>query len=295
MSEFKYACPHCGQHIQCDAAQSGTTMECPTCFQKIIAPQSPASSDPKFILTGIKIPKHPRPVGGAGLEALNPAVAKKQFPIAAVVAGILVVVAMAAAIVFRGKLFSPRPSSTPPSVPSETRMAASPSTPSAVAATVSDPRWKLDLAEAVLPDAAAAGRIAGKDFSCERATLQGGLLNLRQGGGWPPALGVSIYLHAVRSSDLAGQTVNITTNLPVVPRVILRSKNDQQQAVTQNFTAGYALRIEFAQLAGNRLPGKIYLVMPDEMKSCVVGSFTAEIIPPKPPKQPAKQPSRRKP
>ena len=294
MSEFKYACPHCGQHIQCDAEHSGTTMECPTCFQKINAPQAPASSDPKFILTGIKIPKHHRPHGGAGMEASNPAVAEKQFPIVAVVAGILVVVAVAA-IMFRGKLFSPSPASTPPSTRSETSMAASPSTPSAIAATVSDPRWKLDLAEAVLPDAAAAGRIAGKDFSCERATLQGGLLNLRQGGGWPPALGVSIYLHAVRSSDLAGQSVNITTNLPAVPRVILRSKNDRQQAVTQNFTAGYALRIEFAQLAGSRLPGKIYLVMPDELKSCVAGSFTAEIIPPKPPKQPAKQPSRRKP
>ena len=54
MSEFKYACPVCGQHIKCDSSQSGTVMECPTCFQKIIAPQAPATDDPKFIITGTK-------------------------------------------------------------------------------------------------------------------------------------------------------------------------------------------------------------------------------------------------
>ncbi len=42
MSEFKYACPVCGQHIKCDSSQGGSVMECPTCFQKIIVPQAPA-------------------------------------------------------------------------------------------------------------------------------------------------------------------------------------------------------------------------------------------------------------
>ena len=52
MSEFKYACPVCGQHIKCDSSQTGTVMDCPTCFQKIVVPQAPADADPKFILTG---------------------------------------------------------------------------------------------------------------------------------------------------------------------------------------------------------------------------------------------------
>ncbi len=53
MSEFKYACPVCGQHMMCDSSQGGSVMECPTCFQKIVAPQAPAP-DSKFILTGSK-------------------------------------------------------------------------------------------------------------------------------------------------------------------------------------------------------------------------------------------------
>jgi len=52
MSEFKFACPVCGQHVLCDSSQGGTVMQCPTCFQKIVAPH--ASTNAKFILTGQK-------------------------------------------------------------------------------------------------------------------------------------------------------------------------------------------------------------------------------------------------
>jgi len=55
MSEFKYACPVCGQHIKCDSSQSGTVMTCPTCFQKITVPNAPATEDQKFIITGTKV------------------------------------------------------------------------------------------------------------------------------------------------------------------------------------------------------------------------------------------------
>ena len=39
MSEFKFACPVCGQHITSDASATGKHLECPTCFQKIVVPQ----------------------------------------------------------------------------------------------------------------------------------------------------------------------------------------------------------------------------------------------------------------
>lgn len=55
MSEFKYACPVCGQHIKCDSSQAGTVMTCPTCFQQITVPNAPADKDQKFILTGTKV------------------------------------------------------------------------------------------------------------------------------------------------------------------------------------------------------------------------------------------------
>ncbi len=41
MAEFKFACPQCGQHIQCDAGYSGAQINCPSCQQSIVVPQAP--------------------------------------------------------------------------------------------------------------------------------------------------------------------------------------------------------------------------------------------------------------
>jgi hypothetical protein len=65
MSEFKFACPVCGQHMMCDTSHGGSVMECPTCFQKIVAPQAPAP-DTKFTLTGSKYVEPKIHAGHAG-------------------------------------------------------------------------------------------------------------------------------------------------------------------------------------------------------------------------------------
>jgi len=48
--EFKFACPACHQHIQCAAGDSGQVVECPTCFLKVIVPQSPTGQTTRLIL-----------------------------------------------------------------------------------------------------------------------------------------------------------------------------------------------------------------------------------------------------
>jgi DNA-directed RNA polymerase subunit RPC12/RpoP len=105
MSEFKYACPVCGQHMKCDSSQSGTVMECPTCFQKITAPQAPETDDPKFIITGTKVGERPIPAAVADSGAAPAPAPKKSSPVALVIAlAILICVAGAAALfMFRGK------------------------------------------------------------------------------------------------------------------------------------------------------------------------------------------------
>jgi hypothetical protein len=44
MSEFKFSCPQCGQHIQCDSGYSGVQINCPACQQAIVVPQAPRSA-----------------------------------------------------------------------------------------------------------------------------------------------------------------------------------------------------------------------------------------------------------
>jgi hypothetical protein len=46
---------------------------------------------------------------------------------------------------------------------------------------------------------------------------------------------------------------------------------------TEMFTNNYVMRLEFGALENGKLPGKIYVCLPDKMKSFVGGRFVAEI------------------
>src|SRR5580765_6411772 len=162
MSEFKYACPVCGQHIKCDSSQAGTEMECPTCFQKITVPQAPASEDQKFILTGTK--KTERPIPKAP-ESNGPAVAKTSS--IAVVTIIIIVLGLVAAggvaYKFRDKIFKTAgPVETAQNPEEETNKPVA-TAPAVVAPHANDTNWMMNLATVEIPDGPAVGRIHGQD------------------------------------------------------------------------------------------------------------------------------------
>ena len=271
MSEFKYACPVCGQHIKCDSSQSGTVMECPTCFQKIIVPQAP-TGEQTLILTGTKVgngrpapktfdanPGRPHPPQGV--------------PGALVVMLILIGIAIAVGFVYHGTIFkSPTPLAAKETATDQTNI-------TLVAPPASDENWMLDLSDATIPPSPAAGRVNGQDFICERATLQGGLLTLRYGD-----LSFVINFTGANAQMLSGKTINVATNAPSAARVVLHWK-DGEHSTHQTFTNGYALLLNFGEAANNRISGKIYLCTSDEQKSYVAGAFKAEIRKGRPKKQ----------
>ena len=45
MAEFKFPCPQCGQHIQCDTGYVGMQIDCPICKRVILVPQPPRPAD----------------------------------------------------------------------------------------------------------------------------------------------------------------------------------------------------------------------------------------------------------
>src|SRR5580692_2006962 len=182
MSEFKYACPVCGQHIKCDSSQAGTVMDCPTCFQKITVPQAPMGEDQKFILTGSKVSDKPAPVRPDASAAVVPV---KSFPGAAAVLLILVFMGTAAAAIYWATIIHPRQTAGH-SGPIATNTASAtaqpkPPKPPVVAPPANDTNWMLALGTNPIPDGPVAGRIHGQDFIMERATFQNGSLTLREG------------------------------------------------------------------------------------------------------------------
>jgi hypothetical protein len=288
MSEFKFACPVCGQHMMCDSSQGGSVMECPTCFQKITAPRAPAP-DAKFILTGTKVSE--KKISTRGFDQPGAASAEeKQFPIALLISAVIVLVIVGAMLfAFRGKIFKPggRQALARAEVVTSAQPARSPEKPAPVAPPASDTNWILTLADAVIPEATVAGRIHGQNFITERAAFQNGVLTLRSGTKGPLEFGMQINFSGAPAESLAGQTINVSTNADKAAHVQLRWKSPAGEVQKDNYDAGYALRVEFGALANNHLPGKIYLCLPDAEKSYLMGTFNADARKPKP-KQPKK-------
>jgi DNA-directed RNA polymerase subunit RPC12/RpoP len=282
VSEFKYACPVCGQHIKCDSSQVGTVMECPTCFQKITVPQAPDSDDQKLIITGTKVGGE-RPTSKIPDGNPSPVPKAKGFPGTAVVLIILVGIALAVGFVYRGTIFKEANPSTAPNNSTEQSKNSSSSQPTAIVPANLPPPpgtnyWTLNVAAVATPDSPVGGKVHGNFFTAQRIILNGDGLTIRTAEN-PPQAGVTIYLRPNPVASVFGKTVVIETNDANAPVLNLRWKDAQGQA-TQEPQTGYALRIEFGQPVSNSVPGKIYLCTPDEMKSYVVGSFNAEI--PKP-------------
>ena len=274
MSEFKYACPVCGQHIKCDSSQSGTVMECPTCFQKIIVPQAP-TGEQTLILTGTKA-GNGRPAPKTSES--DPARPHRPQGISGVLVVVIILIGIAIAVgfVYHGTIFkSSTPLAAKETAGDQTKKNAS----TLVAPPASDENWMLDLSDATIPPSPAAGRINGLDFICERATIQGGLLTLRYRDS-----SFVINFAGANAQMLSGKSINVATNAPSAARVVLHWKEGDHSR-HQTFTNGYALLLDFGDAANNRISGKIYLCTSDEQKSYVAGMFKAEIRKPKPKRQ----------
>jgi DNA-directed RNA polymerase subunit RPC12/RpoP len=281
MSEFKYACPVCGQHMMCDVSQAGSVMQCPTCFQKITAPQAPAAGS-KFILTGTQVSE--KKITARGYEPVVPSSAEeKNFPTAMLVSAFVVVLVVGATLfVFREKIFPPKKTASALKAVVAVTNVAPPPKPAPVAPPASDTNWMLTLDDAVVPDTTASGRIHGQDFIIGRAIFQNGTLTLRDAAHGPIQNGLQINFSGALPETLAGQSLNIIADTNKSARVTLLWRDADGTMQKTNYVDSYAMRLEFGALADNHLPGKIYLCLPDVEKSYLMGTFTADARKPKP-------------
>ncbi len=279
MSEFKFACPVCGQHMMCDASQGGAVMDCPTCFQKIIAPQAPAA-DVKFILTGTQLTE--KKTVTPGLD--NSVRVEKTFP-AGLVLGVLVVALVAGATLF---YFHQQKINAAKSLAEQAVAAASAAAEKKEkiisAPPANDANWSLALGTNAIAETPVAGRIHGQDFIVERANFQNGLLTLRAGTHGPVEFGVLVHFGGAQAESLAGQSLNVAADTDKAAKVSFRWKDENGTVQKEMFDNGYAMRLEFGALANNRLPGKLWLCTPDKEKSYLLGSFNADARKPKAPR-----------
>src|SRR5438094_2629535 len=215
MSEFKFACPVCGQHITADSSTSGTQLDCPTCFQKLVVPQAPASGDSRLIASAALVGK-PRPVQNDALwQDAAPVPARRMSLLAFAISAIVVLGIGVTLFIYREplmKLVSRRTNTRPPPPRLQVKV------PRTVYPIPTNISWTLSLTNAVIPGTPAAGVLHGCGFVCERATLLGGILTLRQGRSWPPDLGITVQLYAHQGEELSGKIVEVGQERAEAPK-----------------------------------------------------------------------------
>jgi DNA-directed RNA polymerase subunit RPC12/RpoP len=277
MSEFKFACPICGQHITADSKDTGSQIPCPTCYRKIIVPPAPASRDPKFVLSASEVNK-PRPTQ-TPLEGTPKPPEKSSLPVGFIVLLVLACGALVTLFALRGKIFHSKP---------KAESVAQGRTENAAVASSSQLEytgtnlWTLDLTNAMFPETPAGGALHERAFTMERATLVGSNLTLRVGRSGPVELGLNIMFFNRQAEELGGKIAEIKPTDATAPRVVLHWM--EQNRKSETFRSGYAMKVEFGPVANNQLPGKIFICLPDGAHSWVAGTFQAEIRKPSPPK-----------
>jgi hypothetical protein len=132
-------------------------------------------------------------------------------------------------------------------------------------------------AAAAIPAGNARGMVNGTAFSLEKATIQGGILKLRQGSDFFADREFVIFLF-LKGQAPDGRRIVGTGEDFSNPHVHLSYKIEAKGVPkTEIFMKGYQITLEFGQRSGNRLPGRIDLRLPDKAGSFVSGAFEAEV------------------
>ncbi len=139
--------------------------------------------------------------------------------------------------------------------------------------------WTTDLAAMEFPETPAAGKIHEDTFTCEKARFEKGILTLRQGQEFFADHELMIFLFTKEGEVLEGKVFRISqSSTGQRPHVYKKWKQPGKNLPDQtSYTSGYVMRLEFGTIEDGKLPGKIYICLPDAEQSFVAGTFKAEL------------------
>lgn len=140
------------------------------------------------------------------------------------------------------------------------------------------PVWIDNAANISIPSIPAEGIAHGKKFKVEKATIQNGILELRQGQGFFPDYSFMIFTFLEKDEIAAGKILTVRPSDGLGgPHIHFKYKvSGKDMPETEMFMEKFTMRLEFIETAGNQVTGKIYLCLPDENKSFVAGIFKAD-------------------
>jgi Domain of unknown function (DUF4190) len=143
--------------------------------------------------------------------------------------------------------------------------------------------WTMDVKDAMIPAAPVVGEIHGSNFQLKRALFRNGNLKFISADG-QESLTIQALGGSIENRSLEFQTGSADDNH--APKIEISWK-DGEENKTATFQDRYAMDLNFDAAKGRRIPGQIYLCLPDDSKSYIAGTFTVVLPKPKSSPQPA--------
>lgn len=135
-----------------------------------------------------------------------------------------------------------------------------------------------DPATAVIPESKLTGTLYGQTFTPNKVVLQGGtMLHIQAGVGFLPESEIIVFLFPRPGESIAGKSFLVPeAGNSMNPHVHFRT-NRGAETKSDAITGDYAMRLEFGARSGRRLPGKLYLELPDTYQTKIAGTFDAVV------------------
>lgn len=289
MSELKFSCTQCGQHIAADEAWSGRQIQCPKCQAALVVPAVPAASTTIRPSAPPPPPLPPQFPSAPAPAVSAPARPKSKSPVLWIVLGagaVCLVGALAVGVLaYRMVQAKQRAESrsraaqmsrnnpAPPRVATQSRSADLLPTPA-------DPKVQTDPATVEIPNTPTAGTIRGSEFKPDSALITSQSFTLKQGKEFFPDASLTFFLFLKPDQKLPGRTITIASQDKSFPKPhihVARKGPDQRIPKTEIVTQNYALRLEFGEQDGDKLPGRIYLELGESFGTKVSGTFEAKV------------------
>ncbi len=147
------------------------------------------------------------------------------------------------------------------------------------AAEPDNPVWQEDVTELPIPSIPARGMAHGVEFTVDKAVVENGILELREGKDFLPDRSVMIFLFLKKRESIDGKTVAVKPQDGFgSPHIHFKYRLEgKDMPETEMFMKGYTLKLEFGKQIKNKIKGKIFLCLPDDARSFLAGTFEAEV------------------
>jgi len=286
MSEFTFPCPLCQQDITCGAQYYGQPLQCPICQGEITAPAAEAKPTGSLGIKKTPVEKHAPVLPKFHTKQV---VAPKKSGVGKMLIGATSILIVLAALFFVVRytglnrhlptfLGGQSPTAAEATAAAVAETAAAAATPAAPPPPPAPVIWTTNLANAVIPTNAAHGKISTNEFKYDTARVDNGTLALRQGTNAVPDMELGVFFGMKVGESLSGKKIDVTPQARVAPRVWKKWKVEGKTALQQKvYSKGYTMKLQFGEVSEDKVPGTIYLCLPDEELSVVAGSFVASV------------------